>query len=172
MNIARGMVKIDGIGFADLPRIGLFATDTTARGDEVAVGDEPAARELADGVLIVHGHSDLTELDESFAGTFGRRVVAVSNAAGVSTLSVSEGDGTRRHLVDALEESRLETGEPLDEEAGHHRLTEESALALFERLTGTRRDDIAAAEFTMLRPAQEHDETEDRPFIKRLFGLH
>lgn len=172
MNIPRGMVKIDGIGFADLPRIGLFATDTTAPGDEAAVSDEPAARELDDGVLIVHGHSDLTELDESFAATFGARVVAVSNAAGVSTLSVTEEDGTRRHIVDALEESRLETGEPLDEEAGHSRLTEESALALFERLTGIGRHDIAASEFRMLRPAQEHDETEDRPFLRRLFGLH
>ena len=65
-----------------------------------------------------------------------------------------------------------EEGRPLEEESGHDRLTEESALALFERLTGTRRDDIAAAEFQVLRPAQEPDETEERPFVKRLFGLH
>ncbi|MCA1780804.1 MAG: hypothetical protein ABR500_14960 [Dermatophilaceae bacterium] len=172
MNVPRGMVKIDGIGLADLPRIGLYATDTIAAGGHATVSDEPAARELEDGVLIVHGHSDLTELDESMALTFGTRVVAVSNTADLSTLAVSEGDGRRRHIVDALEESHLETGQPLPEEEGHSRLTEESALAIFERLTGIGLGDLAASEFVILRPVQEHDETEERPFIKRLFGLH
>ena len=165
---------IDGIGIADLPRIGLYATETVATGERAMLGDEPAAREVDGGVLIVHGHSDLTEESGQFARTFGARVVAVSlsSEAGIFTLEVTDGDGTKRHLVDALEESFLEEGRPLEEESGHDRLTEESALALFERLTGTRRDDIAAAEFQVLRPAQEHDETEERPFVKRLFGLH
>ena len=159
MNTPRGIVKIDGIGLADLPRIGLYAMDVTAPGAEAGAGDEPAAREVADGVLIVHGHSDLTETDESIARTYGTRVVAVglSSNADICTLSVSDASGRRRHLVDALEESSLNTGEPLPEEEGFTRLTEQSALAIFERLTGISRDDIATSEFTILRPAQEHD---------------
>ena len=161
MDLPRGIVKIDGIGLADLPRIGLFATETTAPGDRAGVGDEPAAREMADGVLIIHGHSDLTEMDESFASTYGTRVVAVglSSSADICTLAVSDADGRRRHLVDALEESSLNTGEPLPEEEGFIRLTEESALVIFERLTGITRDDIATSEFVILRPAQEQDLT-------------
>jgi hypothetical protein len=174
MSQLRGIVKIDGIGLADLPRIGLYPTDTVALGDEAGVGDEPAACEVADGVLIVHGHSDLAGVDESIAATFGARVVAVglSSAAGVSSLSVSEADGRRRQLVDVLEKGSQGTGEPIPEEEGHDRLTEESALAIFHRLTGISLDDIARTEFRVLRARQEHDDAEGRPLIKRLFGLH
>ncbi|MGA8048063.1 MAG: hypothetical protein WCA30_17535 [Dermatophilaceae bacterium] len=159
MNVPRGIVKIDGIALADLPRIGLFATDTTALGARAGVGDEPAARETGDGVLIIHGHSDLTEMDESFARTYGTRVVAVglSSSADICTLSVSDEHGRRRHLVDALEESSLNTGDPLPEEEGFERLTEQSALAIFGRLTGITRDAIADSEFVILRSAQEQD---------------
>jgi hypothetical protein len=174
MTSSLGMIKIDGIGLGDLPRIGLFATDTIVTGSQATESDEPSARGLADGVLVVHGHSDLTEEGASIAVTFGTRVVAVglSGNAGVYSLSVSDADGRRRHLMDVLEKSSVELGHPLEEELDDTRMTEESALALFERLTGIGLGDVRDSEFQVLRPAQEHDETEERPFLKRLFGLH
>lgn len=168
-----GLVLIEGIGLGDLVDVGLYLTDETAPGREVLLTEDPAACEIAGGVLIVQGQTDVSQEVASTALTFGTRAVA----AGIDTrdktylLSVYDRDGVQRHIVDTLEERTFEIGRPLPQEEAHPRLTRESTLTLFEQLTGIGLADIEDARLTVLRSAQEHDEAPGIPLLRRIFGL-
>lgn len=169
-----GLVKIDGASIADLAAIGLYPTDLRATGAEVLANPDPAALEVDGGVLIASGVTDMASESESGAIALGTRVVTCGVASWDKTamVSVYDRDGVVRHVVDTLEERTFDVGEPLAEEEGVGRLTEDSALQLFADLTGVTLQDIRDGEFVPLRPAQEHDEVEERSFFRRLFGLY
>ena len=168
-----GLVKLDGVRLADLATIGLYSTDATAPGREVLVGLDPAACEVDGGVLIAQGTTDIAQENQAQALALGTRVVAVGVATVDNTyvLSVYDRGGVVRHVVDTLEERSFEVGDPLPEEEGLARMTEHSALRVFRKLTGVSLQGALEAEFTVLRPAQEHDEPGPRPWWRQLLGL-
>ena len=165
---------IEGAGIADLATLGFHPTDARAPGREILAGVDPAACEIGGGVLIAQGVTDAAHEDERYALLLGTRVVAVgvANADNTCVLTVYDRDGLVRHVVDTLEVRGFEAGEPLVEEDGIARLTEESTLRIFENLTGVSMADIEAAEFIPLRPAGDHDDLTERPWWRRLLGIH
>ena len=169
-----GLVMIEGAGLADLARVGLHDAGTTAPGHEVLASDDPGALEVAGGLLIAQGRTDVSQENHGVALALGSRVVAAAVDPRDNTylLSVYDDTGVRRHQVDTLGERGVGAGDPLPEEEGVERLDAESTVRIFERLTGVSVADLQDAQFTMLRPRQEHDEVSGRPWIKRLLGLH
>lgn len=165
---------IDGVTIADLARVGLHDAGSTAPGREVLVGDDPGALAVPGGLLIAQGHTDISQEDEGVALALGSRVVAaaVDTTDNTYLLSVYDETGMRRHQVDTLGERGVGVGEPLAAEEGVERLDPESTMRIFERLTGVALADLQDAQFTMLRPRQEHDEVAERSWLRRLLGLY
>lgn len=169
-----GLVLIEGVRIDDLSAVGWRTTDVTASGHEVLLTGDPAACEVEGGVLIAQGRTDIALEDETYALILGTRLVAVGVATADKTyvVSVYGRDGVVRHVVDTLEERTFDVGEPLAAERDITRLDEASTLRIFESLTGLTLDDVRAADLTVLRPPQEHDEMPRRPLLKRLLGIH
>lgn len=165
---------IDGASLADLAQVGLFPTDSTAPGVEVLAGVDPGACEIAGGVLIGQGHTDVSQEQQTAALTLGTRVVAVGGDTFDDTFlfTVHDRSGMRRHLLHTLAEPAVSVGDPLPEESESTVVDARSALALFERVTGVGIGELDATPFVLLRPAQEHDEAPGRSWFRRLFGLH
>lgn len=172
--MAFGLVMIEGAELLDLARVGLHDAGSTASGREVLAGDDPGALAVPGGLVIAQGRTDISQEDEGVALALGSRVVAIGVDQSDNTylLSVYDADGMRRHQVDTLGERGVGVGEPLPEEEGAGRLDAESTVRIFERLTGVTVADLENERFTMLRPRQEHDEVEGRPWFRRLLGLY
>lgn len=172
--MAFGLVMIEGADLADLARVGLHDAGSTAPGREVLASADPAALAVPGGLVIAQGRTDVSQEDEGVALALGRRVVAIGVDPTDNTylLSVYDDTGMRRHQVDTLGERGVGVGQPLPEEEGVGRLDADSTVRIFERLTGVTLADLQDARFTMLRPRQEHDEVEGRPWLRRLLGLY
>lgn len=172
--MAFGLVMIEGVDLPDLARVGLHDAGSTAPGREVLASDDPGALAVPGGVVIAQGRTDISQEDEGVALALGTRVVGIGVDQRDNTylLSVYDDTGMRRHQVDTLGERGVGVGEPLPEEEGVGRLDAESTVRIFERLTGVTLAELQDERFTMLRPRQEHDEVDERPWFRRLLGLY
>lgn len=169
-----GLTFIGGITLADLPHLNLHTTDTRSPGRAVLAGLDPAAAEVAGGVVIAQGATDIAQEIESYALVLGDRIVAVGVAPADRTyvLTVCDRSGVVRHVVDTMEERTFEVGAPLPQEDGVRRLDGDETLRIFEQLTGIGLGEVMEMELVALRPAQDVDDLEGRSWWQRLFGIH
>lgn len=181
MGFNAGIVHIAGAKVSDLTAVGLSETGEYVSGDYALMGEQPAALETHDGILLVDGTGEITGEDSSFAAALGRRVTAATlgSTATVYRIAVTGPQGVVREVVDVEGERQVDTGDPLPEESGDVTLFEDETFEIFEQLTGVTVRDVIDGNLQVLGRGtpqtdpsvpQSSEQKKKKGFFGRLFG--